>query len=140
MPARSPGFTGRLRRNRSRGGLQSARSPQIRNIRAALTPADASASSTRSGKPPRRHDRPARSYRVPWADLLKKVFAVDVLACPCGGRLQFIAFIAEATVAKRILAHLGLDSRGPPLAQAQVPPDVLDPAPSYDGVDSAFPD
>jgi hypothetical protein len=108
--------------------------------RAPPTPADASASSSTSGKPPRRHDRPTRSYRVPWADLLKKVFAVDVLACPCGGRLQIIAFISETTVAKRILDHLGLDSRGPPVARAQAPPDVLDPAPSDDGVDPTFPD
>jgi len=65
---------------------------------------------------------------------------VDVLACPCGGRLQLIAFIAEATVARRILDHLGLDSRGPPVARAQAPPDMLDPGPSYDGADFAFPE
>ncbi len=39
-----------------------------------------------------------------------------------------------------ILDHLGLDSRGPPLARAQAPPDALDPAPICDGVDPAFPD
>jgi len=65
---------------------------------------------------------------------------VDVLACPCGGRLQLIAFIAEATVAKRILDHLGLDSQGPPLARAQAPPELLDPAPSYDGIDHTPPE
>jgi hypothetical protein len=52
-----------------------------------------------------------------------------------GKGLQLIAFIAEATVAKRILGHLGLDSRGPPLARAQAPPDLLDAAPSHDGID-----
>jgi hypothetical protein len=57
-----------------------------------------------------------------------------------GGRLQIIAFISETAVAKRILDHLGLDSRGPPVARAQAPPDVLDPAPSDDGVDPTFPD
>jgi hypothetical protein len=82
----------------------------------------------------------APATRVSWAELLRKVFAVDVLACPCGGRLQLIAFIAEATVAKRILDHLCLDSRGPPLARAQAPPDALDPAPSYDSTDPVFPD
>jgi hypothetical protein len=51
--------------------------------------------------------------------LLRKVFAADVFAYPCGGRLQLIAFIAEATVAKRILDHLGLDPRGPPVARAE---------------------
>jgi len=65
---------------------------------------------------------------------------VDVLACPFGGRLQLIAFIAEATVAKRILDHLGLDYRGPQVARAQAPPDMFDPGPSYDGADFAFPD
>ena len=96
---------------------------------------DSSASISTPGKPPWK-----RTYRVPSAELLKKVFAVDVLACPCAGRLQLIAFIAEATVAKRILDHLGLDSRGPPPARAQAPPDVLDPGPSYDGADFAFPE
>jgi hypothetical protein len=65
---------------------------------------------------------------------------VDVLACPCGGRLQLIAFIDEATVARRTLDHLGLDSRGPPVARGQAPPDLLDPGPSYDDVDQAFPE
>jgi hypothetical protein len=55
---------------------------------------------------------------------LKKAFAVDVLACPdCGGRLKIIAFISDDAVARRILLHLGLDSRGPPVARAQAPPD-----------------
>ena len=48
---------------------------------------------------------------APWAELLEEVFALDVLACPDrGGKLQMIAFIAEATVAGWILAHLGIDS------------------------------
>lgn len=58
--------------------------------------------------------------RVPWADLLRKVFAVDVLACPaCGGRLEVLAFITEQAVARKILDHLGLASRAPPLAPAR---------------------
>jgi len=76
---------------------------------------------------------PARTYRLPWAELLKKVFAIDVLACPdCGGRLQMIAFIAQEAVARRILGHLGLDSQGPPVARAQAPPEAFDPGPDYD--------
>jgi hypothetical protein len=51
---------------------------------------------------------------------------VDVLSCPsCGGRLQLIAFIAEAVVAKRILDHLDLDASGPPLKRASAPPRAL---------------
>jgi uncharacterized protein YbaR (Trm112 family) len=56
-------------------------------------------------------EQPARTHRIPWADLLRKVYAIDVLACPeCSGRMQLIAFIVEAKVAKRILDHLALDS------------------------------
>ena len=43
-----------------------------------------------------------RAYRIPWSELLKKVFAIDVLAflaCPvCSGRMKIIAYIASATV------------------------------------------
>jgi len=82
-----------------------------------------------------------RTYRLPWADLLKKVFAVDVLACPdCGGRLKIIAFISDDAVARRILLHLGLDSRGPPVARAQAPPDFGEPGPSYDAADPVYAD
>jgi Putative transposase len=79
---------------------------------------------------------PLHTCRVPWADLLEKVFAIDVLACPeCGGRLRLIAFIAEARVARRILDHLGLDSTVPPLATARGEPDRIEPAPDYDLAD-----
>lgn len=69
--------------------------------------------------------RPSSRYRVPWADLLRKVFAIDVLEyLACAGRLEVIAFIAEAAVARRILDHLGMDSQAPPLARARAPNDA----------------
>jgi hypothetical protein len=52
---------------------------------------------------------------------------------------ELIAFIAEALVAKRILVHLGLDARGPPLKRARAPPELFDPGPSYDAADPAYP-
>jgi hypothetical protein len=83
---------------------------------------------------PKRATETARNYRISRADLL------DVFACPeCGGRMQLIAFIAEPTVAKRILDHLDLDSTGPPLAPPRVgPPDSVDPAPAYDVADPVY--
>ena len=38
------------------------------------------------------HGRGRGTY-WPWADLLKRTFAVDILSCPrCGGRLRLVAF------------------------------------------------
>jgi hypothetical protein len=95
-----------------------------------------------AGKPGRseRATEGARTYRIPWAELLAKVYEIDVLACTaCGGRMKLIAFIAEPTVAKRILDHLGLDSTGPPLAPPRVgQADSVDPAPTYDVADPAY--
>ena len=34
-------------------------------------------------------------YIHSWADLLRRVFAGDVLQCPCGGRRSIVAVIAE---------------------------------------------
>ncbi len=77
--------------------------------------------------------------RLPWAELLRKVFALDVLACPeCGGRMQIIAFIAQPKVARRILEHLGFDSTGPPVARAQAQPEEFDPGPDYSAPDLTY--
>jgi hypothetical protein len=63
------------------------------------------------------------------------------IACPdCNGRMQRIAFIAQATVAKRILDHLGLDSTGPPVARAAPPPEQVDLGPSYGVADPIYPE
>jgi hypothetical protein len=73
--------------------------------------------------------------------LLRKVFAIDVLECPaCAGRLEVIALIAEAAVAKRILDHLGIASQAPPLARARGPDaEALgDPGPDYAAGDPVY--
>jgi hypothetical protein len=60
-----------------------------------------------------------RPRHVAWAELLRRTFGLDVLACPdCGGRLRLVATIADPRVIARILAHLGLPVE-PPLP---VPP------------------
>jgi hypothetical protein len=70
----------------------------------------------------------------------RRSFEIDVLACPeCGGRMLLIAFIAEPTVARRILDHLRLDSTGPPLAPARCgQADSADPEPAYDVADPVY--
>ena len=64
---------------------------------------------------------PARARsRVPWAEVLSRVFKVDVLQCEnCGGRMTVLAFLTERAVVKKILEHLGLPATGPPKAPAR---------------------
>jgi hypothetical protein len=65
-----------------------------------------------------------------WADLMGRVFELDVLACPtCGGRLRLIATIDDPAVIRRILGHLGLPTtlerplpaRPPPVSPQTLP-------------------
>ncbi|MCP3882786.1 MAG: IS91 family transposase, partial [Sulfitobacter sp.] len=62
----------------------------------------------------------ARSARMSWARLLKRVFDIDVEHCPhCGGNLKIISAIEEPSVIARILTHLGLSTRAPPRSPAR---------------------
>ena len=57
--------------------------------------------------------------RMRWAQLLKRVFDIDIERCPhCGGQLKLIAAIEEPAVIQRILTHLGLAAQPPPRAPA----------------------
>ena len=59
-----------------------------------------------------------------WAALMRRVFALDVLACPRGGgRLRVLATVQAPVVARTILAHLGL-------ALSPEPPGPAPPAPA----------
>jgi len=56
-----------------------------------------------------------------WAQLLKRVFAIDMERCPVcqQGRLRIIAAITEGHVIQKILQHLKLAVDPPPIAPAQ---------------------
>ena len=56
-----------------------------------------------------------------WAQLLTRIFAIDITACPqCGGTLTLLAAIENPAVILKILTHLGLPSRAPPKAPARL--------------------
>jgi len=56
-------------------------------------------------------------HRIPWAELLQRVFEVDALCCPSyGGRMRVLSAITDPIVAARILWCLALPSRAPPMA------------------------
>jgi hypothetical protein len=59
------------------------------------------------------------SARMRWAQMLKRVFAIDMERCACGGKLKFIAVIEQPEVIGKILKHLGLDPQPPPIAPAR---------------------
>ena len=62
----------------------------------------------------------SHSSRISWAQLLKRVFDIDVAHCShCGGPLKIIAAIQNPSAITRILAHLGLPTRAPPRAPAR---------------------
>jgi hypothetical protein len=62
---------------------------------------------------------PLRQRRLPWAELLRRVFDLDALRCDrCGARMRILAAIEQPDVARAILECLGLSSRAPPLSPA----------------------
>ncbi len=84
-------------------------------------------------------DRSAsRRLRLSWADLLKRVFGIDGLACSrCSGRLRLIGVVYEPTAVEGILAAMSLPVTEPPRARARAPPsrdrydDTDDPRPAW---------
>jgi hypothetical protein len=60
-------------------------------------------------------------WRIDWATLLKRVYDVDCLACPCGGRLKFVELVTELSTAREVLASMGLPTDLPPIARARSP-------------------
>ena len=63
----------------------------------------------------------ARRKALPWSELLRRVFCIDVLVCPkCLGPLTVIAYLTDPAVVGKILAHLGLPTSPPRLSPARL--------------------
>jgi hypothetical protein len=63
---------------------------------------------------------PSVLARLSWAQLLKRVFDIDIEHCPhCGGALKIIAALVDPTVITKILTPLGLSARAPPRSPAR---------------------
>ena len=61
--------------------------------------------------------------RYAWAELMRRVFAVDVLQCEnCGGRRRVLDFVLLRSAIDAILAHLGLPTERPVVTPARAPP------------------
>ena len=67
--------------------------------------------------------RGGRRYR--WAELLRRVYMVDVLLCRhCGGKRRLLAAIHDPESVRRVLVALGLSPEVPVLCPARGPPEV----------------
>jgi hypothetical protein len=64
--------------------------------------------------------------RIDWATLLRRVYDIDALACPCGGRLRFTELVTDPAEARTILQELRLPATPPPIRPAHAAPDLLD--------------
>ena len=77
---------------------------------------------------PQQETAKQRSRNCSWAQLMKRVFAIDVLQCDrCGGVMRLMAAIHSPEATRKILDCLGLPSRPPPVALA-----VCEPALHFD--------
>lgn len=70
-------------------------------------------------------NKPRKSRRIAWAELLARVFAIDMTHClECGGDLKPIAAILELVVIRKILNHLGLPEKPPDITPARRSPQM----------------
>ncbi len=61
-----------------------------------------------------------------WADLMRRAFDIDVLACPqCGNRMRLLATIEDPRAVEKLLIHLGLPSERVQAHPAHAPPGPL---------------
>jgi hypothetical protein len=64
-----------------------------------------------------------RRLRRQWAKLIRHIYEVDPLRCPCGAEMRIVAFLTEPRVVRKILDHLDRAgagrSREPPRGDAE---------------------
>lgn len=88
-------------------------------------------------------ERKWEAARLDWTTLLKRVYDIDALACPCGGRLTFIELIESKKKAVRQLIARGLhvEPTVTPKGPVDDPSDHVDEIPTDDwDQSSAAPD
>jgi hypothetical protein len=75
-----------------------------------------------------------RELRKNWAALIRRVYEVDPLVCPCGATMRIVAVITERSVITKILAHLAKVSAATSATEGAAPgpsrPPPTGPAPA----------
>jgi Putative transposase/Transposase zinc-binding domain len=63
---------------------------------------------------------PPRPRRLPWADLLRRTFEIDVLKCvQCGGKMKVLAVITDPEEVVRLCENLGEPAEPPKVAPSR---------------------
>jgi len=61
-----------------------------------------------------------KAGKMSWARLLKRVFKIDVSVCAkCGGKTKILSAVQDEKSIEKILTHLGLDPKPPPIKPAK---------------------
>lgn len=108
------------------GARASRRSEVVTFVEGAAAAAPAAVAE--SAHPPDEMNAPRPGGRR-WAELMRRTYGLDVLACPrCGGRFRLIALIEERAVIERILTHLALPTQAPSARASRAPPHGADAA------------
>jgi hypothetical protein len=69
-------------------------------------------------------ESPPPRHESPWADLMRRSFGHDLLACTkCGGKMELLEIVLERIAIRRILTHLRLPSDPPATAPARASPE-----------------
>jgi hypothetical protein len=115
------------------GGADAPRLPAAPGAtEAVLDPARLLAPRKRAPFEPGRARYTSGAWRIDWATLLKRVYDLDALACPCGGRLKFVEVVADVDRARQLLGELGIDRAAPTVARVRSPTPDFDPPPPDD--------
>jgi hypothetical protein len=96
------------------------RQPQAESVTVSATSAPGTDG---EGEGEGRKDRPRFSarWRIDWATLLRRVWNIDALACPCGGRLRFVEVVTDKKRARQLLQKAGLAADSPPGPETSAP-------------------
>lgn len=102
-------------------GVLASASPWRARIAPPPKPLDAADACGEAAAPTRRPNGKGRYW--PWADLLRRTFAIDVLECPsCKGRMKLVAMVTDAQNIARYLTALGEPTTVPERSPSRGPP------------------
>jgi hypothetical protein len=94
--------------------------PTAANPNTSAVPADTQEEETPADETP---PRKRKSQYIPWNELLRRTFNVQLKCANCKGDLRLIALIKTQTTIKKILAAMGLPTLPPAAAaSARAPP------------------